>query len=714
MKVLALVVLVAHAEAGILTRKLLQDETPPEDYQCSVAEGGKGLPPKTDCFFEHDGVKWDCKHCCDTGLMGLEDSSPNNGSQFTCWNDAFSPQACCDMRSPVNLPETRSPNANEISCPYNKDPTCWGNGFKCEECCTQGWIWISDANSPTGVSNRSCWVESLTGNVINPDEDALYFLPKWGAGNLEMSRQRCCQPKPTSRPPANPPTRSPTRFPTPSPTTNAPTDTPTTPTPTASEFTFPPTDTLAPTIPSCDRVFCPKSVTGPNYKEPCTDFYDNAARITTDKMDFFWTKKTYPPNIFCTWTIYGTPRNDAVNEPHDSVTLRFDSVDMEANYDFMKIYDGAARPREYAALAGGPVDDDALRSPSIEGAGVPLQRTADGRIPLKYISCDAIDMSRPCYTDANGNMMLPDIVAPTGVMYVTFKSDGSLERTGFNATFYSGIDALEFASKGYGFDLEKLNKADIVINDATAAVVTPDYEKKCALVNASSTKVHATPGNTEGTVGTGDYGVSGDIPFATCTWEINSPSAVTLTFETFATEAGSDTVTVYDGDEKGAVLLYDSGTIVPTQSLTAKSGKMTIVLRYDWETSSSGFRAKWKTDATAAAAAMVAAAAISESSETNPNSSAQSLLPIAASLAGIVAVAIGAIVAYRLKKNRSGARWTQATKVQELECATSLDLQPGCDLATSAGAQSYVPEFRAVTKSDELPVPAAPTRAWET
>ena len=37
MKVLALVVLVAHAEAGILTRKLLQDETPPEDYQCSGA-----------------------------------------------------------------------------------------------------------------------------------------------------------------------------------------------------------------------------------------------------------------------------------------------------------------------------------------------------------------------------------------------------------------------------------------------------------------------------------------------------------------------------------------------------------------------------------------------------------------------------------------------------------------------------------------------------
>ena len=134
-----------------------------------------------------------------------------------------------------------------------------------------------------------------------------------------------------------------------------------------------------------------------------------------------WTKPHYPSNIFCSWTVYGMTGPDGDPNTPLPVTLSFQNgnIDLEANYDWLKVYDGGRRSADN--LDKFPVDPGALRGPAAVGGAVALQRNDDGRIPLRWISCDVLDSSRKCYTDQYGNNMLNDIVAPSGILYVTFQ-----------------------------------------------------------------------------------------------------------------------------------------------------------------------------------------------------------------------------------------------------------------------------------------------------
>jgi len=72
--------------------------------------------------------------------------------------------------------------------------------------------------------------------------------------------------------------------------------------------------------------------------------------------------------------------------------------------------------------------------------------------------------------------------------------------------------------------------------------------------------------------------------------------AITLTFASFATQAGSDFVRVYNGtDATGTLLGSFSGTTIPA-AVTANSGAMYVLFTSNASTTNTGFIANWTTD----------------------------------------------------------------------------------------------------------------------
>ena len=87
----------------------------------------------------------------------------------------------------------------------------------------------------------------------------------------------------------------------------------------------------------------------------------------------------YLPNALCSWRI---------SVPGSAVTLSFSSVSLEANYDFVKVYQGAA-------------------------ASAPLAEVITGSRPSAVVSSES------------------------GELFVRFSSDGSVQRAGFAAAYTS-------------------------------------------------------------------------------------------------------------------------------------------------------------------------------------------------------------------------------------------------------------------------------------
>ena len=216
------------------------------------------------------------------------------------------------------------------------------------------------------------------------------------------------------------------------------------------------------TLPSCNgpcsRVLCPfehpsaSPKSNPAYTSLCTSFHGGIGVITTDELDPTWTAAHggYPPNANCSWTIYGNPGVTPLR-------LRFDDVELEASHDWMKVYDG-----ECAEAAS--------------------------RIPIRMYSCDSISPDEPCYSRANGHELLEDAVSPSGVMTIAFVSDGSMERRGFNMTFWTDDQLVHFAS------LQHDTVADTVVPVALTAIAdTPELEVQAGAFSASVDSDSSSP-----------------------------------------------------------------------------------------------------------------------------------------------------------------------------------------------------------------------------
>ena len=91
-----------------------------------------------------------------------------------------------------------------------------------------------------------------------------------------------------------------------------------------------------------------------------------------------------------------------------------------------------------------------------------------------------------------------------------------------------------------------------------------------------------------------------------CTWTISAGSAVTLTFSSFATEAGYDFVEVFDGSRRMG--RFSGGAAGVPASLTALTGSMRVVFTSDSSVESDGFTASYSAGGSAVRTGMLPSA----------------------------------------------------------------------------------------------------------
>ena len=205
------------------------------------------------------------------------------------------------------------------------------------------------------------------------------------------------------------------------------------------------------------------------------------------------------------------------------ITLSFSGFGTESGYDFVRVYDGSTQLGSFS------------------GSSVPAPLTSSGS------------------------------------MRVVFTSDGSVQDTGFTASYSTG---------GGG-----------VVATPPAAVSTPilpvysppSYPAPAATPDSSSSV--PCSGTQTLTAASGSFsdgpGTYGDN--ANCEWFI-SGSGITLSFSGFGTESGYDFVRVYDGSTQ---LGSFSGSNVPAP-LTS-SGSMRVVFTSDGSVQDTGFTASYST-----------------------------------------------------------------------------------------------------------------------
>jgi len=423
------------------------------------------------------------------------------------------------------------------------------------------------------------------------------------------------------------------------------------------------------------------------------------------------------------------------------VTLSFrngGAIDMEANYDFVKVYDGGVKSVVNFGSAL-KVDGEVLRDYKL-GAAVPLERSEEGRKPLRFLSCDIIDQTRECYTHPEtGQTTILDLVAPSGILYITFQSDGSLEKKGFNASFRSWKDPI--APPRLGKFLPKLEETlspDIDQFPLTGVGDTPaptdPHQTQCSgpqIVDTDKDPLTGQPRNS-GFIGTVNYPDDGTGDGG-CSWVLQGKD-LTLVFKEIDTENGVDFIKVYDGKDRKTMVEAYSGPystmeINALAPIKAATGRLEVVLFSDWSITGTGFKAEWTVTAKPLPKGdgMLAGAKVADTPHANDSESSHmdGLIPIAGSLAGIVLIAVAVVVGYRIKKNNGLVKkqWREATAVQEMSKTPqgSSHMPAGKRLSKASAmgdspSQEFSPDstIELVSSSTTGTVPGAPTRAWET
>lgn len=163
---------------------------------------------------------------------------------------------------------------------------------------------------------------------------------------------------------------------------------------------------------------------------------------------------------------------------------------------------------------------------------------------------DGTDSNAPLLASYSGNGNQLPVTSTSGVMYVRFTSDNTVNDLGWSALYFCDTTALGSSCTG-----------DTVLT-------------LC-----------------EGGINDGSF-ASNYTNNLNCTWTIAPPGAksVTVNFSSFETELGNDWLYIFDGDNIGAPLLGQfSGNAIPGE-LTALSGKMYLVFTTDADTTFGGWQ----------------------------------------------------------------------------------------------------------------------------
>jgi len=287
--------------------------------------------------------------------------------------------------------------------------------------------------------------------------------------------------------------------------------------------------------------------------------------------------------------------------PGDLVTVTFTSFNTESGVDLLKVYDGPNATSPLLATLSGATIPPAITASSATGsltfvftsnnttnnAGwasnvtcgpppacrIPTAVTASG-ITINSATLNWIQPANPDSSVASlfDIIVLPaNSAAPTAISVPTF-NDVIAAGPSFNVT---GL------ASGTCFDIYvravcALNSGWNIVGARVCTLVAPPV---CG-------------GNYVDTGGTGgDYGNNENLTSVIC--PVNPGDAVTVTFTAFNTQAGSDILRVYDGNNASGTLLATlSGTTLPPSfTSSAPSGCLTFVFTSNGTTVSSGWLA---------------------------------------------------------------------------------------------------------------------------
>ena len=239
----------------------------------------------------------------------------------------------------------------------------------------------------------------------------------------------------------------------------------------------------------------------------------------------------YDDSAECIWSI---------DAPGAAVTLVFSELDLEANYDFVKVYEG---------------------------------RTTGGT-PLRGLTGTA--NSPVSVTSAGGHMT------------VVFATDSSVSATGFEAAYSSTEVIGPVPPAPPTLQSPPFTAQPSVHEDTAAPTITA--QMKCS---AQAQVVAAGSGELK-------LGASMYLPDAECQWLLVSAAgaAISLRFSQLELELGYDFVKIYDGDTTGSSLIGSySGREIPPVA-TASSGAMLVVFTADGSGQGAGFEATFVVDET--------------------------------------------------------------------------------------------------------------------
>jgi hypothetical protein len=278
----------------------------------------------------------------------------------------------------------------------------------------------------------------------------------------------------------------------------------------------------------------------------------------------------YLENSDCNWLIQPPGAT--------SITLSFSSFETENGWDSVYVYDGAS------------VSDPVLGS--FTGNSLPADLTSSGGSMLVHFVSDYLYNEAgwvACYTSDTTSTSCNISLAVTGTDATCLGcSDGMADLTVTGAIgpvtyLWSNAQTTEDVS-GLAAGTYFVTASDSAGCSAADSVLIGEFSGYCSgTVNLSAASDCFNDGS-----GTASY-----MDNSNCKWLIQPSGAasITLSFSAFATEAGYDSVTVYDGATTSDPILGSfSGTSLPS-SVTSTGGAMLVHFESDVTFNDAGWEA---------------------------------------------------------------------------------------------------------------------------
>jgi Zn-dependent metalloprotease/subtilisin-like proprotein convertase family protein len=285
----------------------------------------------------------------------------------------------------------------------------------------------------------------------------------------------------------------------------------------------------------------------------------------------------YPNNVKYRWCIQ--PASGAF------ATLTFNAFDTESGYDFVEIEDGEGTVLSNTSGTTAP--------PAATAALLVVKLTTDGSVTRTGFEATWSTGSNPnqppsvaIAAPVNGATVSGDVV----VSATANDADGSISRVSFSLPDGTVVDD---TTSPYSVTWDSTTVANGAVSISAVAVDDQGAESQAASVSVSVANGDSTCDvvltDDSGTLASPNY--PNDYPNGVdTTWCIQplSGNAATLTFTAFNTESGYDFVEIRDAE--GAVLSNTSGTTAPPD---ATSTALEVHFTSDSSVTRTGFQATW-------------------------------------------------------------------------------------------------------------------------